>query len=231
MTVESEVQTVISHKTLAIILAFVLVVVLIVGGLAIYDAVGEHVARLAAEAQAAADQKIADAARASNTTLETANQQLAAAKQKSDELASQALAQISQQRSAATTPEQMASLIHSFSGQTPVITQQPATATSPSIPLATLPLPALTDYEAACQKCSVSLKAANSDVASLTTSNQNLQKEMQNAQTEIAEAQKEAASYKTALKGGTFWQKFKHDSKVVVISVAAGAAIGYVAHR
>ena len=231
MSAESGIQTVITHRTLALILGFALVIVALGGALAVYEAVGEHDARIQAEAKATADEKVADAAKANADSLERVNAQLAEEKQKSDALAAQAIAQISQQRAAATTPTEMAALIKSFSGQQPVITVQPATSTAPAMTLATLPLPALTDYETACQKCSVSLAASEADVDSLTESNANLKQQIVDSQTEVTQAKKEADAYKTALKGGTFWHRFEHDALLIGVSAGVGVGVGYAVHK
>ena len=76
-----------------------------------------------------------------------------------------------------------------------------------------------------CEQCKLDLMASQSNVSSL-------QKQVSNDATALKAMQAERDDYKTALKGGTFWSKVKHDSKVVLIGIGIGVVTGELAaHR
>ena len=68
-----------------------------------------------------------------------------------------------------------------------------------------------------CQECRAKLEAAGKQQA--------LDGE------KLADMMKQRDEAVRVVKGGTFWQRFKHDAKVMGISAGVGVAIGYAVHR
>jgi len=97
--------------------------------------------------------------------------------------------------------------------------QTPA-GNSPPPALATIPqadLPALRDYVESCKECQLSLATAQQD---LLTKDQQLK--LAGEGLSAAEQQRDVAL--RALKGGSFWRRLGHDSKLLLIGGAISAA-------
>ena len=122
----------------------------------------------------------------------------------------------------------MTDLITRATSLKPTIVTVPATATAPEQQVAAIPVSELgsaADLVTSCEQCKLDLTASQSNVSSL-------QKQVGNDATALKAMQAERDDYKTALKGGTFWSKVKHDSKVVLIGIGIGVVTGELAaHR
>jgi len=77
-------------------------------------------------------------------------------------------------------------------------------------------LPALRDYVESCKECDVNLHSAQQAIAL-----RDARLKLAGEQLSAAETQRDAAL--SALKGGSFWHRLKHDAKTILIGAAAGA--------
>jgi hypothetical protein len=210
----------ISHRALVEILGFIAAALIIayIG----HNWMGDHDARLIAEQQTAAQKQIA-------AQMATANAELAKERDDTAQALKDATAKLGAQRAAAVTPDQLTQLIAQFTGLKPTIVAVPsATPGAAPTQIATLPasdLSKIADLATACQQCKLDLTAAQGENASLKQT-------VANDAQQLTAAQKEAKDWETAAKGGNFWSKLKHDSKVIAITALTAGAIGYAAaHR
>jgi hypothetical protein len=123
--------------------------------------------------------------------------------------------------SAQSSPRATTSLASQTSSakSAPQPTQKPA-GNSPPPALATIPqadLPALRDYVESCKECQLSLATTQQDLAA-----KNQQLKLAGEELSAAEQQRDVAL--KALKGGSFWRRLGHDSKLLVIGGAVSAA-------
>jgi len=186
--------------------------VLLVLGLGVYELVREHDARVKAEAAVAATQKNFDEAQQDAKTVQSN--------------LSARLASLEQQKQVPATAPQIVidaqKLFPNLPAQLQVVQPPPTqqtvngkTVDVPSAPVVQVPaadFQALQDGAIACQEDQAKLAACGLTAA--------------DTQKELADTQTERDAYKTALKGGTFWTRFKHDAKSIGITalIAGGAA-------
>ncbi len=142
----------------------------------------------------------------------------------------QKLTEVANQFKAASSPQQVAALVSQIMGLNKPITfvTPPATPENPHpTPIATLPAedaPQVKAYVQGCEECRVKLDTAAKNL----TYAQEQQKLDEEKLTSVT-VERDAAI--KAVHGGSMWQRLKHDSKIIVVSVGVGAAVGYAAHR
>jgi hypothetical protein len=190
------------------IAALVILALLSFGG---YELWREHAARVKAEAAAAVQQKTIDAAK---TEQAQTTAQL-----------KQTLASLEKQRSSPATPQRIASntsklipnlpapLVIENAPLAPGTKELPNTPQPQQIVIPAADFKAIQDAEIDCQEGAAKLAACM-----LTSADQ---------ATELKATEAQRDDYKTAMKGGSFWSRVKHDA--IVIGVSAG--VGYAAGR
>jgi hypothetical protein len=199
----------------AIGIGVVLGLAIVLGG---YEWLQEHDARLKAESvQSAQTQVIA-------TAQKSIDQAKADQAQTASDLKSQ-LTAISAQRVVVVTPQQAAAVANTLPNlPTQVQVQQiPATPTAPATQQIVIPqadIPAFQAYKLDCDENSAKLTACSLNAASAAVI-------QQGTVDQLAAVTKQRDNWEATAKGGTFWQRFKHDA--IVITVTAGAA--YAAGR
>lgn len=177
----------------------------------------EHDARMKAESDAAAQQKIIQ----SNASQIKAIQAAEAAR---DEQTTKQVQSIAAAAAAQKTPQQIAAWIpKQMSTPAPITETIPAATPANPKPDAQFnvpqeDLPILRDDIAKCQECSVKLATAQQDLASKDVV-------IKKAGEDLSAAEKQRDDYKNALKGGTWLERLKHNSKFLAIggAVAVGA--------
>ena len=199
----------------AIGIGVVLALAMVLGG---YELLQEHDARLKAESvQSAQAQVIA-------TAQKSIDQAKADQAQTASDLKAQ-LAAISAQRTIVVTPQQAAAVANSLPNlpEQVQVQQVPATATAPASQQVVIPqadIPAFQAYKLNCDESGAKLTACTLNAASAAVI-------QQSTASQLAAVTKERDTWEATAKGGTFWQRFKHDA--IVITVTAGAA--YAAGR
>jgi hypothetical protein len=199
----------------AIGIGVVLGLAIVLGG---YEWLQEHDARLKAESvQTAQAQVIA-------TAQKSIDQAKADQVQTASDLKSQ-LAAIASQRTVVITPAQAAAVANTLPNLPAQVQVQqvPATPTAPATQQIVIPqadIPAFHAYKLDCDESSAkltacTLNAANSAIIQTSTD------------TQLTAMTKERDTWEATAKGGTFWQRFKHDA--IQIGVTAGVA--YAAGR
>jgi len=199
----------------AIGIGVVLALALMLGG---YELLQEHDARLKAESVQSAQQAVIA------TAQKSIDQAKAEQAQTASDLKSQ-LAAISAQRTIVFTPQQAAAAVDALPNLPAQVQVQqvPATATAPATQQIVIPqadIPALQAYKLDCDESSAKLTACSLNAASAAV----IQRD---TVVQLDAMQADRDNWRNVAKGGTFWQRFRHDA--IVIAVTAG--VGYGAGR
>ena len=199
----------------AIGIGVVLGLAIVLGG---YEWLQEHDARLKAESvQTAQAQVIA-------TAQKSIDQAKADQAQTASDLKSQ-LTAIASQRTIVVTPAQAAAVANTLPNLPAQVQVQqiPATPTAPASQQIVIPqadIPAFQAYKLDCDESSAKLTACSLNAASAAVI-------QQGTASQLAAVTKERDTWEATAKGGTFWQRFRHDA--IQIGVTAGVA--YAAGR
>lgn len=199
----------------AIGIGAVLALAIVLGG---YELLQEHDARLKAESVQTAQQQVIA------TAQKSIDQAKADQAQAASDLKSQ-LAAIAAQRTIVVTPQQAAATANTLPNLPAQVQVQqvPATATAPASQQIVIPqadIPAFQAYKLNCDESSAKLTACTLNAASAAVI-------QQGTASQLAAMTKERDTWEATAKGGTFWQRFKHDA--IQIGVTAGVA--YAAGR
>jgi hypothetical protein len=199
----------------AIGIGVVLALAIALGG---YEWLQEHDARLKAEGVQSSQQAVIA------TAQKSIDQAKAEQAQTASDLKTQ-LAAIASQRTIVVTPQQAAAVANTLPNLPAQVQVQqvPATATAPASQQIVIPqadIPAFQTYKLNCDESSAKLTACTLNAASAAVI-------QQGTASQLAAVTKERDTWEAMAKGGTFWQRFKHDA--IVITVTAGAA--YAAGR
>jgi hypothetical protein len=199
----------------AIGICVVLALAIVLGG---YEWLQEHDARLKAESIQSAQQQVIA------TAQKSIDQAKAEQAQTASDLKTQ-LAAIASQRTIVVTPAQAAAVANTLPNLPAQVQVQqvPATPTAPATQQIVIPqadIPAFQAYKLDCDESSAKLTACSLNAASAAVI-------QQGTANQLAAVTKERDTWEATAKGGTFWQRFKHDA--IQISVAAGVA--YAAGR
>ena len=199
----------------AIGIGVVLALAIVLGG---YEWLQEHDARLKAESvQSAQTQVIA-------TAQKSIDQAKADQAQTASDLKSQ-LTAIANQRTIVVTPAQAAAVANTLPNLPAQVQVQqiPATPTAPATQQIVIPqadIPAFQAYKLDCDESSAKLTACSLNAASAAVI-------QQGTADQLAAVTKERDTWEATAKGGTFWQRFKHDA----IQIGISAGVGYAAGR
>ena len=199
----------------AIGIGVVLGLAIVLGG---YEWLQEHDARLKAESVQSAQQQVIA------TVQKSIDQAKADQAQTASDLKTQ-LAAIASQRTIVVTPQQAAAVANTLPNLPAQVQVQqvPATPTAPATQQIVIPqadIPAFQAYKLDCDASSAKLTACSLNAASAAV--------IQQATTnQLAAVTKERDTWEATAKGGTFWQRFRHDA--IQIGVTAGVA--YAAGR
>ena len=199
----------------AIGIGVVLALTIVLGG---YELLQEHDVRLKAESvQTAQAQVIA-------TAQKSIDQAKADQAQTASDLKTQ-LAAIASQRTIVVTPQQAAAVANTLPNLPAQVQVQqvPATPTAPATQQIVIPqadIPAFQAYKLDCDASGAKLTACSLNAASAAVI-------QQGTTNQLAAVTKERDTWEATAKGGTFWQRFKHDA--IQIGVTAGVA--YAAGR
>jgi hypothetical protein len=199
----------------AIGIGVVLGLAIVLGG---YEWLQEHDARLKAESTQVAQQQVIA------TAQKSIDQAKADQAQTASDLKTQ-LAAIASQRTIVVTPQQAAAVANTLPNLPAQVQVQqvPATPTAPATQQIVIPqadIPAFQAYKLDCDASSAKLTACSLNAASAAV--------IQQATTnQLAAVTKERDTWEATAKGGTFWQRFRHDA--IQIGVTAGVA--YAAGR
>ena len=199
----------------AIGIGVVLGLAIVLGG---YEWLQEHDARLKAESVQSAQQQVIA------TVQKSIDQAKADQAQTASDLKTQ-LAAIASQRTIVVTPQQAAAVANTLPNLPAHVQVQqiPATPTAPASQQIVIPqadIPAFQAYKLDCDESSAKLTACSLNAASAAV--------IQQATTnQLAAVTKERDTWEATAKGGTFWQRFRHDA--IQIGVTAGVA--YAAGR
>ena len=199
----------------AIGIGVVLGLAIVLGG---YEWLQEHDARLKAESvQSAQTQVIA-------TAQKSIDQAKADQAQTASDLKSQ-LTAIANQRTIVVTPAQAAAVANTLPNLPAQVQVQqiPATPTAPATQQIVIPqadIPAFQAYKLDCDESSAKLTACSLNAASAAVI-------QQGTADQLAAVTKERNTWEATAKGGTSWQRFKHDA----IQIGISAVVGYAAGR
>jgi hypothetical protein len=193
----------------------VLALAIVLGG---FEWLQEHDARLKAEGVQSAQQQVID------TAQKSIDQAKADQAQTASDLKSQ-LTAIASQRTIVITPQEAAAEANTLPNLPAQVQVQqvPATPTAPASQQVVIPqddIPAFQAYKLNCDESSAKLTACTLTAASAAVI-------QQGTASQLAAVIKERDTWEATAKGGTFWQRFRHDA--IVITVTAGAA--YAAGR
>jgi hypothetical protein len=199
----------------AIGIGVVLGLAIVLGG---YEWLQEHDARLKAESTQVAQQQVIA------TAQKSIDQAKADQAQTASDLKTQ-LAAIASQRTIVVTPQQAAAVANTLPNLPAHVQVQqiPATPTAPASQQIVIPqadIPAFQAYKLDCDESSAKLTACSLNAASAAVI-------QQGTTNQLAAVTKERDTWEATAKGGTFWQRFKHDA--IQIGVTAGVA--YAAGR
>ena len=199
----------------AIGIGVVLGLAIVLGG---YEWLQEHDARLKAESVQSAQQQVIA------TVQKSIDQAKADQAQTASDLKTQ-LAAIASQRTIVVTPQQAAAVANTLPNLPAQVQVQqvPATPTAPATQQIVIPqadIPAFQAYKLDCDASSAKLTACSLNAASAAVI-------QQGTASQLAAMTKERDTWEATAKGGTFWQRFKHDA--IQIGVTAGVA--YAAGR
>jgi hypothetical protein len=199
----------------AIGIGVVLGLAIVLGG---YEWLQDHDARLKAESTQTAQQQV----------IATAQKSIEQAKADEEQTVSSLQAQlaaIASQRTVVVTPPQAAAVANTLPNLPAQVQVQqvPATPTAPASQQIVIPqadIPAFQAYKLDCDASSAKLTACSLNAASAAVI-------QQGTADQLAAVTKERDTWEATAKGGTFWQRVRHDA--IVIAVTAGTA--YVAGR
>jgi len=199
----------------AIGIGVVLGLAIVLGG---YEWLQEHDARLKAESTQVAQQQVIA------TAQKSIDQAKADQAQTASDLKTQ-LAAIASQRTIVVTPQQAAAVANTLPNLPAHVQVQqiPATPTAPASQQIVIPqadIPAFQAYKLDCDESSAKLTACSLNAASAAVI-------QQGTTNQLAAVTKERDTWEATAKGGTFWQRFRHDA--IQIGVTAGVA--YAAGR
>jgi len=199
----------------AIGIGVVLGLAIVLGG---YEWLQEHDARLKAESTQVAQQQVIA------TAQKSIDQAKADQAQTASDLKTQ-LAAIASQRTIVVTPQQAAAVANTLPNLPAQVQVQqvPATPTAPATQQIVIPqadIPAFQAYKLDCDASSAKLTACSLNAASAAVI-------QQGTANQLAAVTKERDTWEATAKGGTFWQRFRHDA--IQIGVTAGVA--YAAGR
>jgi len=199
----------------AIGIGVVLGLAIVLGG---YEWLQEHDARLKAESVQSAQQQVIA------TVQKSIDQAKADQAQTASDLKTQ-LAAIASQRTIVVTPQQAAAVANTLPNLPAQVQVQqvPATPTAPATQQIVIPqadIPAFQAYKLDCDASSAKLTACSLNAASAAVI-------QQGTASQLAAVTKERDTWEATAKGGTFWQRFRHDA--IQIGVTAGVA--YAAGR
>jgi len=199
----------------AIGIGVVLGLAIVLGG---YEWLQEHDARLKAESVQSAQQQVIA------TVQKSIDQAKADQAQTASDLKTQ-LAAIASQRTIVVTPQQAAAVANTLPNLPAQVQVQqvPATPTAPATQQIVIPqadIPAFQAYKLDCDASSAKLTACSLNAASAAVI-------QQGTANQLAAVTKERDTWEATAKGGTFWQRFRHDA--IQIGVTAGVA--YAAGR
>ena len=199
----------------AIGIGVALALAIVLGG---YEWLQEHDARLKAESVQSAQQAVIATAQKSIEQAKTDQAQTAS------DLKTQ-LAAIASQRTIVVTPQQAAAVANTLPNLPAQVQVQqvPATPTAPATQQIVIPqadIPAFQAYKLDCDETSSKLTACSLNAASAAVI-------QQGTADQLAAMTKERDTWEATAKGGTFWQRFKHDA--IQIGITAGVA--YAAGR
>ena len=199
----------------AIGIGVVLGLAIVLGG---YEWLQEHDARLKAESTQVAQQQVIA------TAQKSIDQAKADQAQTASDLKTQ-LAAIASQRTIVVTPQQAAAVANTLPNLPAQVQVQqvPATPTAPATQQIVIPqadIPAFQAYKLDCDASSAKLTACSLNAASAAVI-------QQGTASQLAAVTKERDTWEATAKGGTFWQRFRHDA--IQIGVTAGVA--YAAGR
>ncbi len=199
----------------AIGIGVVLGLAIVLGG---YEWLQEHDARLKAEGVQSSQQAVIA------TAQKSIDQAKAEQAQTASDLKTQ-LAAIAAQRTIVVTPQQAAATANTLPNLPAQVQVQqvPATATTPASQQIMIPqadIPAFQAYKLDCDESSAKLNACTLNAASVAVI-------QQGTASQLAAVTKERDTCEATAKGGTFWQRFKHDA----IQIGMTAGVAYAAGR
>jgi apolipoprotein N-acyltransferase len=195
----------------------VAVVVLSLLALAGYELVQEHDARVKAEATVAATQKNIDDAKKDAAAVQSdLAMRLAALERQKQAPATAPQIVIDAQKLFPNLPQQLQVVQHP-PVQTVVDGKMVETPSAPVVQIPQVDFQTLQNGAIAYQENDAKLTACNLTAA--------------DTQKELADTATERDAYKAALKGGTFWQRLKHDAKTIGITAAIAGGVAYAAGR
>ena len=199
----------------AIGIGVVLGLAIVLGG---YEWLQDHDARLKAESTQTAQQQV----------IATAQKSIEQAKADEEQTVSSLQAQlaaIASQRTVVVTPPQAAAVANTLPNLPAQVQVQqiPATPTAPATQQIVIPqadIPAFQAYKLDCDASSAKLTACSLNAASAAVI-------QQGTTNQLAAVTKERDTWEATAKGGTFWQRFKHDA----IQICVTAGVAYAAGR
>ena len=199
----------------AIGIGVVLGLAIVLGG---YEWLQDHDARLKAESTQTAQQQV----------IATAQKSIEQAKADEEQTVSSLQAQlaaIASQRTVVVTPPQAAAVANTLPNLPAQVQVQqvPATPTAPASQQIVIPqadIPAFQAYKLDCDASSAKLTACSLNAASAAVI-------QQGTTNQLAAVTKERDTWEATAKGGTFWQRFKHDA----IQICVTAGVAYAAGR
>jgi hypothetical protein len=199
----------------AIGIGVVLGLAIVLGG---YEWLQDHDARLKAESTQTAQQQV----------IATAQKSIEQAKADEEQTVSSLQAQlaaIASQRTVVVTPPQAAAVANTLPNLPAQVQVQqvPATPTAPASQQIVIPqadIPAFQAYKLDCDESSAKLTACTLNAASAAVI-------QTSTDTKLAAVTKERDTWEATAKGGTFWQRFKHDA----IQICVTAGVAYAAGR
>lgn len=207
------------------------VVVLALAALGGYEWLQEHDARLKAEGVTSAEKQVVSQAQKSIDQAKTDQAQVATA-------LAQKVAGLEAQKKQPVTPAQfvvdLAKVLPNLP-QAATVVQVPAAQQTvngkveevPSTQVVQIPaadLSALQDYKLTCDQTGAKLSACQQSSTDITT-------QLTGTREQLTATTKERDSWETAAKGGTWWHRTLTAAKWTLIGGAAGAAVGYAAHK
>ena len=199
----------------AIGIGVVLGLAIVLGG---YEWLQDHDARLKAESTQTAQQQV----------IATAQKSIEQAKADEEQTVSSLQAQlaaIASQRTVVVTPPQAAAVANTLPNLPAQVQVQqvPATPTAPATQQIVIPqadIPAFQAYKLDCDASSAKLTACSLNAASAAVI-------QQGTTNQLAAVTKERDTWEATAKGGTIWQRFKHDA----IQICVTAGVAYAAGR
>ncbi len=207
-------------KVWAVVIGVVLALAAALSG---YELLQEHDARLKAEGVQATQEQVIKANQATIDKVKNDQAQTAAD-------LNQQLAAIAAERKVVPTPQQFVVDVSKLMPNLPQPVQvQPVAATptaaaTENIIIPKADIPAFQAYKLACDESSARLMACTKDAIGKDA--------IQEATASDLKAMtKDRDSWKATAKGGTFWQRFRHDAIVITVTAASAYAAGRIQHK